>query len=81
MVGGGDVDLTIAGKKGVTLSSDHGLGVYSGLNIGDSDANQAKIAITSEEGDVSILSSGNAIQATVKMIKYPGGISYRCIRS
>lgn len=66
LVGGGDVDLTIAGKKGVTLSSDHGLGVYSGLNIGDSDANQAKIAITSEEGDVSILSSGNAIQATVK---------------
>lgn len=66
LVGGGDVDLTIAGKEGVTLRSDHGLGVYSGLNIGDSDANQAKIAITSEEGDVSILSSGNAIQATVK---------------
>lgn len=64
--GTGDVDLTIAGKKGVTLMSDHGLGVYSGLNIGDSDDNQAKIAITSEEGDVSILSSGNAIQANVK---------------
>lgn len=63
---GGDVDLTIAGKKGVTLRSDHGIGVNSSLNIGDSDANQAKIAITSKEGDVSILSFGNAIQATVK---------------
>ncbi len=63
---GGDVDLTIAGKKGVTLRSDHGIGVNSSLNIGDSDANQAKIAITSTEGDVSILSDGNAIQATVK---------------
>lgn len=61
LVGGGDVDLTIAGKKGVTLRSDHGIGVNSSLNIGGSDANQAKIAITSEEGDVSILSSGNAI--------------------
>ncbi len=66
LVGGGDVDLTIAGKKGVTLRSDHGIGVNSSLNIGGSDANQAKIAITSEEGDVSILSSGNAIQANVK---------------
>ena len=66
LVGGGDVDLTIAGKKGVTLRSDHGIGVNSSLNIGGSDANQAKIAITSEEGDVSILSSSNAIQANVK---------------
>lgn len=66
LVGGGNVDLTIAGKKGVTLMSDHGIGVNSSLNIGDSDANQAKIAITSEEGDVSILSEGNAIQANVK---------------
>ncbi len=66
LVGGGDVDLTIAGKKGVTLRSDHGFGVSSILTIGDHDANQAKIAITSKEGDVSILSYGNAIQATVK---------------
>ena len=66
LVGGGNVDLTIAGKKGVTLTSDHGNGVSSILNIGGNDANQAKIAITSEEGDVSILSYGNAIQATVK---------------
>lgn len=66
LVGGGDVDLTIAGKKGVTLMSDHGFGVSSILTIGDHDANQAKIAITSKEGDVSILSYGNAIQATVK---------------
>lgn len=66
LVGGGNVDLTIAGKKGVTLMSDHGIGVNSSLNIGADDANQAKIAITSEEGDVSILSFGNAIQATVK---------------
>lgn len=66
LVGGGDVDLTIAGKKGVTLMSDHGFGASSILTIGDHDANQAKIAITSKEGDVSILSYGNAIQATVK---------------
>lgn len=66
LVGGGDVDLTIAGKKGVTLMSDHGLGVYSGLNIGDSDDNQANIHIKSEDGDVSILSESNAIHATVK---------------
>lgn len=66
LVGGGDVDLTIAGKKGVTLSNDHGFGVSSILTTGDNDANQAKIAITSDEGDVSILSEGNAIQATVK---------------
>lgn len=64
--GTGDVDLTIAGKKGVTLMSDHGLGVYSGLNIGDSDDNQANIHIKSEDGDVSILSESNAIHATVK---------------
>lgn len=64
--GTGDVDLTIAGKKGVTLMSDHGLGVYSGLNIGDSDDNQANIHIKSEDGDVSILSESNAIYATVK---------------
>ena len=66
LVGGGDVDLTIAGTKGVTLRSDHGLGVYSGLNIGDSDDNQANIHIKSEDGDVSILSESNAIHATVK---------------
>lgn len=66
LVGGGDVDLTIAGKKGVTLMSDHGFGVYSGLNIGDSDDNQANIHIKSEDGDVSILSESNAIHATVK---------------
>lgn len=71
LVGGGDVDLTIAGKKGVTLSNDHGFGVSSILTTGDNDANQAKIAITSDEGDVSILSEGNAIQATVKMIIIP----------
>lgn len=64
--GTGDVALTIAGKKGVTLMSDHGLGVYSGLNIGDSDDNQANIHIKSEDGDVSILSESNAIYATVK---------------
>ena len=64
--GTGDVALTIAGKKGVTLMSDHGLGVYSGLNIGDSDDNQANIHIKSEDGDVSILSESNAIHATVK---------------
>lgn len=64
--GTGDVVLTIAGKKGVTLMSDHGLGVYSGLNIGDSDDNQANIHIKSEDGDVSILSESNAIYATVK---------------
>lgn len=63
--GTGDVALTIAGKKGVTLRSDHGLGVYSGLNIGDSDDNQANIHIKSEDGDVSILSESNAIYATV----------------
>lgn len=63
--GTGDVALTIAGKKGVTLMSDHGLGVYSGLNIGDSDDNQANIHIKSEDGDVSILSESNAIYATV----------------
>lgn len=69
LMGGGNVDLTIAGKKGVTLMSDHGIdgiGVSSILNIGKNDANQAKIAIKSTEGDVSILSDGNAIQATVK---------------
>lgn len=64
--GGGNVALTIDGKKGVTLTSDHGNGVSSILNIGGDDANQAKITITSEEGDVSILSYGNAIQADVK---------------
>lgn len=69
LMGGGNVDLTIAGKEGVTLMSDHGIdgiGVSSILNIGKNDANQAKIAIKSTEGDVSILSDGNAIQATVK---------------
>lgn len=76
LTGGGNADLTIAGKKGVTLMSDHGIGVSSILNIGDSDDNQAKIAITSEEGDVSILSSGNAIQATVKNDHNTGAASH-----
>lgn len=76
LVDGGNVALTIDGKKGVTLRSDHGIGVNSSLNIGDSDANQAKIAITSKEGDVSILSSGNAIQANVKNDNNTGAASH-----
>ena len=66
LTNGANLKLTIAGDKGVTITNDHGIGIANGMNVGQNDTNQVNLSITSKEGDVSIISAGNAIQSVVR---------------